>query len=292
METCYNFAPALVVLGQADAIQPESLKKVKSFLPHLKIVQYNVDALFTRHNINLLKKNLPYLDATFVTTAGTILEYLSHSGGVVSFMPNPVDKSIDYPRCHERSDQEHDVFWSMRGSEKDADPRVYFPLFLEKSGKVEIDYYGMNGKPELWGADYYQAIENAKMGLNISQTSRTYIDQDSIHKTTGNEDLYLYASDRIAHYMGSGLLILSTRGNRLEELFAEDREIVFFSSKEELLEKVLYFKNHDDERREIARRGWEKSYACYNERIVAKYIIETAFGLPLSEDYAWPTQTY
>ena len=292
IETCYNFAPALIVLGQADAIQPESLRKVKSFLPHLKIVQYNVDALFTRHNINMLKKNLPYIDATFVTTAGTILEHLAHSGGVVSFMPNPVDKSIDYPRCHERSQQQHDVFWSMRSSKKDDDPRVEFPLFLENSGKVKIDYYGMNGKPELWGADYYQAIENAKMGLNISQTSQTYIDQHSIHKNTAQEDLYLYASDRIAHYMGSGLLILSTRGNRLEELFAEDKEIVFFSSKEELLEKVLYFKEHDGERCEIARRGWEKSHTRFNERIVAKYIVETTFGLPLSEDYAWPTQTY
>jgi len=292
IETCYNFHPDLIVLGQADAIQPESLRKVKSFLPHVKIAQYNVDALFTRHNINMLKKLLSYVDATFVTTAGSILECLSNPGGVVRFIPNPVDKSIDYPRCHERSDQEYDVFWSMRTSKNDADPRVDFPLLLEKSGKVKIDYYGMNGKPELWGADYYQAIENAQMGLNINQTSQTYTKQKSIHTNIGKGDLYLYSSDRIAHYMGSGLLILSTRDNRLEELFKEDREIIFFSSKKELLEKVLYFRNHDAERREIAGRGWEKSHACYNERLVAKYMLETTFDLQLSEEYAWPTETY
>ena len=92
--------------------------------------------------------------------------------------------------------------------------------------------------------------------------------------------------------MGSGLLTLSTRNNKLEELFEENKEIVFFSTKEELLEKVIYFKNHDEERREIAKRGWEKSYACFNEKLVTKYIIERTFNMPLSEKYAWPTQIY
>ncbi len=43
---------------------------------------------------------------------------------------------------------------------------------------------------------------------------------------------------------------------------------------------------------EIAKHGWEKSHNCFNERLVAKYMIEVAFRLPLSEDYMWPTETY
>ena len=293
IETCYNYKPELIVLGKADTIDSESLKKVKSFLPHVKILQYNVDALFSRHNINMLKSNLSYMDATFVTTAGSILKSLAHPNGVIGFIPNPVDKSIDYPQCHERSDQEHDVFWSMRTIEKyrknEKNPRIEIPLFLENSEKVKIDYYGMNGKPELWNADYYQAIENAKMGLNLSHS---YLGSDTVHNKTTADELYLYSSDRISHYMGSGLLTLSTRENKLEELFEEDREMVFFSSKEELLEKVIYYKNNDDERKKVAQRGWEKSHNCFNERLVAKYMLEVAFRLPLSEDYAWPTETY
>lgn len=290
IQTCHNFQPALIVLGKTDPIQGESLMKVRSFLPHVKIIQYNVDALFSRHNINLLKKNLPYLDATFVTTAGSILEALSHPKGVISFIPNPVDKSIDYPRCHERSDQAYDVFWSMRRTKNQTgNPRIELPLFLEQSGRVKIDYYGMNEKPELWNADYYHAIANAKMGLNINHT---YLGKDNIHEETTEEELYLYSSDRISHYMGSGLMVLSARGNKLEELFEENKEIVFFSSKEDLLEKVIYYTSHDMERREIARGGWEKSHACFNEKLVTKYIIETTFAQPLSENYAWPTQTY
>ncbi len=293
IDTCYNFKPALIVFGHADTIQSESLSKVKSFLPDVKIIQYNVDPLFSQHNVNMLKQNLSYLDATFITTAGSILKSFSHPSGVVSFIPNPVDKSIDYPRCHERNDQENDVFWSMRRIEKarkhEENSRIEIPLFLESSGKLKVDYYGMNGKPELWNAVYYQAIENAKMGLNIN---RTYSEGDNCNPMTNPEELYLYSSDRISHYMGSGLLTLSTRENKLEELFEEDKEMVFFSSKEELLEKAIYYKKNDAKRQEIAKRGWEKSHNCFNERLVTKYMIEVAFRLPLSEDYMWPTETY
>ncbi len=293
IDTCYNFRPDMIVFDKGDIIKNESLKNVKSFLPEVKIIQYNVDGMFSRHNIDILKRNIFYMDATFITTAGSILKTLSHSNGLVSFMPNPVDMSIDFPRCHERSDQKYDVFWSMRKVEKsrkhEKNPRIEFPLFLEKSDKVKIDYYGLKGKPELWSIKYYEAIENAKMGLNLSHS---HLGADNVRSKSTEEELYLYSSDRISHYMGSGLLTLTTRDNKLEELFEENKEIVFFSSKEELLEKIIYFKNHDEERREIAKRGWEKSYKCFNERLVTKYIIETTLGKPLSEKYAWPTQIY
>ena len=233
------------------------------------------------------------MDAIFVTTAGSILKCLSHTGGVVTYMPNPVDSSIDYPRCHEHSDQEYDIFWSMRKVEKsrkhERNPRIEFPLFLEKSGKVEIDYYGLEDKPELWNIEYYKAIENAKMGLNLSHS---FLGADNVNAKSTDEELYLYSSDRISHYMGSGLLTLTTRDNKLEELFEENKEIVYFSSKEELLEKVVYFKKHDDERKKIARQGWEKSHSCFNEILVTKYIIERTFDMPLSEKYAWPIQVF
>ena len=106
------------------------------------------------------------------------------------------------------------------------------------------------------------------------------------------ESLYLYSSDRISHYKGSGLLVLTPRGFQLEEMFVEDKEMVFFSTPEELLEKVVYFKTHDDQRRQVARAGWEKIHHCYNERLVAQYMLERIFQLELTESYAWQTQIY
>jgi spore maturation protein CgeB len=152
---------------------------------------------------------------------------------------------------------------------------------------VTIDYHGMNGRPELSSAQYYKTISQARMGLNIS-----------VVRTWGHtpratpEELYLYASDRISHYMGSGLLILTTRDNQLEDLFKDNKELVFFQTPEELLEKVLYFKEHDDERQAIAYAGWRKAHAYFSEQCVAHYIVEATFRRDAPDDYAWPTQKY
>ena len=100
------------------------------------------------------------------------------------------------------------------------------------------------------------------------------------------------ASDRISHYLGNGLLVFSTRGNGLEELFIEDSEMLFFAEKEELLEKIRYVAAHDDIRKSIAHAGWQKAHEYYNERLVARYIIETLFGYDYTHDYAWPTTRY
>ena len=289
LDICVNFKPDFIVIGHADIITNVSLEKARALLPGVKIAQFNVDAVFNPHTVQQIATKSAFCDATFVTTAGSVLKKFSHAKGVAAYMPNPVDSSIEWPRCHERSDQAHDVFWAcraMKGSYP-GDPRIELPLHLEKSGKVKMDYHGMNGKEPLYNADYYAHIANARMGLNISNTCyRGNSDR------AAPEDLYLYSSDRISHYMGSGLLTFTTRDNKLEELFTEDEELVFFSGKEELLQKVVYYKNNDDLRKQIARAGWEKSHQKFNERLVAKYITEITFHTPLTEQYAWPTNTY
>ena len=296
VDVCKNYQPELIVFAHADIIRNESINKARSLLPDAKMVQVNVDPLFSQDNIDKLRIKMPYMDATFVTTAGSILGTIGETPGVVAYIPNYFDKSMGDPRCHERSDQPNDVFWACRLSPKTdlrkGNPRWEVPLFLEKSGQVKIDYYGMNGKPILYGAGFYKTISNAKMGLNINQGD---LIGDFVN-TPGHNCVYLYSSSRIAQYMGSGLLVFCHRDpaldTKLEDLFEEDKELIFFSSKEELLDKVNYYREHDQERKRIAKRGWEKTQHCLNERMVAKYIVEVTFKKPLSEDYIWPIETY
>ena len=90
--------------------------------------------------------------------------------------------------------------------------------------------------------------------------------------------------------MGSGLLIFSPGHYRLEEMFAEDREIILFTTKEESSQKVIYYKEHDSKRRTVAQAGWQKVATHYNERLVAQYILEQTFRMKLTEPYARPTR--
>lgn len=288
LDVCRHFKPEMIVCVHADLLAPEALGEARQMLPRLKIAQFNVDIIFNEHNAKNICEKLPVVDATFITTAGPGLKKFAQAGKRVAYIPNIVDSSIEWPRCFERSDQPYDVFWALRALKGSVagDRRIEYPLYLEEKG-VAIDYYGMNGKPLLYDARYFEAIGNARMGINISQvwTRGNY-------ERAADEDLHLYSSDRIAHYLGSGLLTFITRDHRLEELFAEDKEAVYFSSKEELLDKINYFRAHDEKRKRIAHAGWEKAHTHYNERVIAKYLVESTLGTPFTGDYQWPVEAY
>ena len=200
LDICRNYQPDLIIICHADIIKGESLAAARSILPQVRIAQVGVDVLYTTHKMKMLTDKTPYLDALFVTTAGDGLKELSNSKCVVSYIPNPVDPSIESPKCHDHSDQKHDVFWACRmteGHDRHDNPRFSFPMHLEKSDRVKIDYYGMNGRSPVFGAAYFKAISNARMGLNINRTKLL----KQFNPSSLSKYLYLYSSDRIAHYM-------------------------------------------------------------------------------------------
>ena len=63
--------------------------------------------------------------------------------------------------------------------------------------------------------------------------------------------------------MGAGGFVLSAYCPETAELFEEDKEIVFFKTPEEMLEKADYYLEHDTERRQIAAAGRRKALNCY-----------------------------
>lgn len=289
IETCRNLQPDLIVFGHADLISRESLRQVRDLLPAVRMAQFNVDPLFRAANAAAIAAKTDLMDATFITTGGDILRQFAGKRSLLAFIPNPVDASVQTPRCHERSDQPNDVFFAARpiNAPTADDPRAAIPAFIEASGQIRIDYYGVNGRPQLYGRAHFRQIEAARIGLNISSVREKVGDPRA-----SQAELYLYSSDRLAHYVGSGLMVCTTRDNHLEDLFEEDREMVFFSSQEELLDKLIHYKAHDAARRQIAAAGFDKAHRCFNERLVTKFMVERTFRSPLSEAYAWPTQAY
>jgi hypothetical protein len=288
VEVCKNYQPDLIVLHHTDIVKTETILEAKLILPKVKIAQYNVDIIFNEHNIQQINNKLECVDATFITTAGKGLKKFSKPNKIVCYLPNIADKSIEWPRCFEKNNPQYDVFWALRALKgfKEEDRRIQYPKYLEKNG-IKIDYYGMNGKPLLYNADYFKKIADCKIGLNISQ-----IWTRGNYNKAHDDDLYLYSSDRISHYMGCGLLTFTTEDNKLDEIFKRDEELIFFSNKEDLLEKISFYLKNDDLRKKIAYNGWKKYHECFNEVITTKYIIERTFGFSLSENYNWPTETY
>ena len=97
---------------------------------------------------------------------------------------------------------------------------------------IRFKIHGLNYQAPVWG-EYKEILSKSKMALNLN----------------GEEGWPLYSSDRIAQLMGNG--ILTFLWNKGMKNLIRDEQAVFFDSKEDLLEKVLYYHTHDKERKKL-----------------------------------------
>ena len=86
-----------------------------------------------------------------------------------------------------------------------------------------------------------------------------------------------YSSNRIASLIGNGLLTFIDKKTQLNEIFNKN-EIIFYDNINDLAEKISFYKKNDILRKKIARHGKMKYFKLFNERLVAKYILEVSVG--------------
>jgi glycosyltransferase involved in cell wall biosynthesis len=287
LEVCRNFQPDVIALSSADVIRPETLAEARKLLPNVAIFQYYIDPLFIESNMRNVRSKAEVVDWTFVTTGGPVLSQVAGSRSRVAFIPNPVDPSIDVHRCHEHSDQPHDVFFAGHMPKwLDADDlrgRAH-ELMRERLPQVRAAIYGHGQNKSLFGAEFMRALGEAKIGLNFSQRVPRAV------SGPGGE-LYLYSSDRVGLYQGNGLLVFSTREFDLAKLYGDDA-IVEVEGADDFIDKLRFYVANDAERQRIARNGYEVGHREFNERLVSQYMLESVLEMTYSHQYIWPTNSY
>lgn len=275
LETAKNFQPDLLVIGHSEQIFTRTLEKIRKALPNIKIALRNVDGLWHQGNVARIMTRVDVVDAIFITTAGDQLKQFARKNNVVSFYPNIVDKSIDSLCSFNNPSPKYQLFYGMGHAHPGTERFQVANRILDTFPKEMVDIRGINGTPTLFGFKYQQRLYESRMGLNLSQ----------------EEGDLLYSSDRMSHYTGNGMLTLIHRRAGFERFYKED-ELAFYDDFDDLMKKIVYFNDHDDEAREIAENGWRRSHEIFNEQLVAKYIVEVTFREKLSEDYQWPTELY
>lgn len=287
---CRFFKPDALVLGHVDTIETETLLQIRQELPHLRVLQRNVDWVNTisenptvielgKHNVANINRRLPACDVTLITTADkTLLSQFKKDGKRVGFLPNPVDLSVESARCFETEDLPYDVMFCAGKNSlrqfcgKDVKSEDIARMVKAHVSDLHPLFAGLLGAPLLHANDYQDALATAAMGLNLSRIN----------------DTYLYTSDRLAHIMGNGQLAFVDRRVGYQDIFSDD-EMAFYSSPEELYDKIDYYKKNPKERMRVAKNGWEKYHRLFNERIIAKYVTDLLFDTFHPEDYSWPT---
>lgn len=269
---CEQVRPDFLLLGHCTLLMPSTISSVRAITPGIRIAHWNCDPLFFPENMARLKALAPLVDATFVTTAGPLMQSIAEAGGRVTFMPNPVDKSIETLRVFERDDLPIDLLFMGSPDKR----RVAICEAIRRDvPDLKFETRGFEGAPPVFGAKLFELIGQSKMGLSLSR----------------RDDIPLYASDRMSIMMGNGLLTLVDRRAGFDALFGPD-DLVGFEGLQDLMAKVRSLKQDDEKRREIARRGWQKIHEVFSETRVSKWILDVTFREPLVSPTVWPASVF
>jgi len=97
--------------------------------------------------------------------------------------------------------------------------------------------------------EYVPLYRRAKIGINVH-----------------NRGDYTVGSYRLFDLPANGVMQISDGGRHLDAFFSVDKEIIGYQDADELIEKVRYYLAHDDERVDIARRGYRRVMADHRMR--------------------------
>ncbi len=137
--------------------------------------------------------------------------------------------------------------------------------FFSTIADLGFDLWGYKHWMETPLAPYYHKTLSVDELKDIYRQSKIIV-----NVSTGEEGAPVcIANLRNFEATGVGAFVLSEYNAALAELFREDKEMVFFRSKEELRRKAQYYLEHQQERETIAKRGWlrTKSDHTYIHRL-------------------------
>ncbi len=278
--TYSNYKPDLIILGHADKISNHTLNKIRAENPNIKIAQWFLDPLIVngpdyKKNQSRFLDKYEVCDANFLTTYPKAINFLKNRNSCY-FIPNPADSSMEVLNNSSKNCK-NDIFFALshgvhRGTLKSGktDERVEVLKKIMRNKDIKYDFYGIENIQPIWAENFIKRISNSKMGLNLSR---------------GKPTKY-YSSDRIAQFVGNGLVTFIHKDTKYEDFFSKD-EMVFYKNTDDLIKKILSIKKNDNLRKKIARKGKYKYLKYFNSKLVADYILKKTFNLKYKNKFKW-----
>jgi len=273
IKTSKNYNPDLIFFGHTQNILRDTIKEFKNLNDNLVISQWNEDPVmkslsYSKKNIQNITNYSDIVDHNFITTHPSVLKNQNINIKNLHFLFIPVDKNIE---CFNVSKKKpiKDLFYAMSHGVNRAtlkkgknDSRIYFlNNLIKKLENIDYDFYGFQNKEPIWGNEFYKALINSKMGLNLSRGLATK------H----------YSSNRIASLMGNGLLTFVDKKTQLNDMFGKN-EIIMYENIKDLTNKINFYKKNDHLRSKIAAAGRKKYFKLFNELRTTKYIVDLSLG--------------
>jgi hypothetical protein len=215
------------------------------------------------------KRLARFFDYVFLYHRNHLKYFSEHPATQIQWIPYACDLDLFYPRI---VDKTYDIAFIGQIAITEERKRI-FPVLQSKWKLNEQKYYFQNEIPDIYSKG--KIVINLPIGDDLN--FRTF------------------------EALSCGTLLL-TRGmdNGMDLLFEENKHYVAFVDEQELLEKIEYYLNHDEERETIAAQGLEEIRRCHRlenrlETILAAVTGGLASGAPIrsmnqtgcDNQYAW-----
>jgi hypothetical protein len=257
--------PDLLVLQHAHLITPATIEAVREAVPACRVAVVYCDTTYVAATATRFGEAIRGVDFAFNTTGGEELRRFAVSAPV-AFVPNPIDLSIDRGRAFAAAEHRADIFYACGKPATSARWRLAMAL-RARLPALDYAYYGRDKRDLIWGDAYMSALSASRIGLNLN------------HAEGG-----LYASDRMAQYLGNGLLLATDRRSGYDHYFDDDA-MLHFDGMDDLaagIERTL----RDGTWRQRAERGRARALAIMGEQRVAAFIASMTLGEGVPVD--WP----
>jgi spore maturation protein CgeB len=251
LQRAKEFKPDLLWVEKGKSIYAKTLKQVKEQLGCLMVNSYS-DYFLYKHSRHYTK-SISLYDHIFTPRDANFSEYYQYGAKAVSKFWKGFDQETLFPvelTPEDRANYETDVTF-IGHCEPNRIKGLSALAKTVENMKVWGPGWGRHILParlkkkvqfrSVWNEEYRKALCGAKIVVN--------------YLSIWNRDTQSSKSFEIP---ACAAFMLSERTQDLLALFQEDKEAVFFSSSDELIEKVHFYLRHDDLRKQIAQAGYQR----------------------------------
>ncbi|GGG72676.1 CgeB family protein [Edaphobacter dinghuensis] len=270
--------PDLLWTDKLLSMRPKTLDRIRAM--GIASVSYMIDNPFGPRQDpgwRLYMKDIPHYDLHVVQRDKNILDYRERGARDVIKIQTAYEPTVQYPPPDDWSDANRNREVSFVGTPYDNRAETLDRLSKLNEFQVVISgndrqwrralgeepFHRLYREGELYRQQYREAIWRSKINLSFI--------------THSNLDEFVHKSFEIA---GCGGFLLAERSEGHLQRFREDEEAVFFSSYDELLEKIRRYLPDEAARQRIAAAGQRRALrdGYHNDRQM-ELIVERAQGV-------------
>jgi len=274
-------SPDILYVDNKPYLKSSVLRKIKSLFPDIKIVNVITDDPCGRYSYcwRRIYHTFKNYDIHFVQRQINVTELKKLGAKRVEICYRSFDPVFHRVLSDTKNQDAKKTVVGFVGSYEE-EREVYIAFLVQNGIDVEITGNGWHGGkywdilkpfykgPSVYGDDYIKVINKMDIALHFLRKANRD-QQDS----------------RTFEIPACGAFMLAERSHLHQQFFEEGEEADFFTSKEELLKKVLFYLDNPELRLQIAKSGFDKSYAAgYDHQSRLTNVLETIYREPVKKN--------